>query len=337
MSLFERWLTLWVALCILAGLVLGNLAPSLFGVLAGLEYASVNLVVAVLIWAMVYPMMIAIDFGSLKEVGRRPKGLVITLVINWLIKPFTMAALAVLFFNHLFAGLIDPTKGPEYIAGLILLGAAPCTAMVFVWSQLTKGDPNYTLVQVSVNDLIMVVAFAPIVAFLLGVTDINVPWETLILSVVLYIVIPLIAGWLTRRALITRGQPVETFTARIKPASVVGLLVTVILLFGFQGQVIIAQPLLIALIAVPIIIQSYGIFALGYAWAFVWRLPHKMAAPCALIGTSNFFELAVAVAIGLFGLNSGAALATVVGVLVEVPVMLSLVAFANRTRERFPT
>lgn len=337
MSLFERWLTLWVALCILAGLVLGNLAPGIFGVLAGLEYASVNLVVAVLIWAMVYPMMIAIDFGSLKDVGRRPKGLVITLVINWLIKPFTMAALAVLFFNHLFAGLIDPARAPEYIAGLILLGAAPCTAMVFVWSQLTKGDPNYTLVQVSVNDLVMVVAFAPIVAFLLGVTDINVPWETLILSVVLYIVIPLIAGWITRRALIGRGQSVEAFTARIKPASVVGLLLTVILLFGFQGQVIIAQPLLIALIAVPIIIQSYGIFALGYAWAFAWRLPHKVAAPCALIGTSNFFELAVAVAIGLFGLNSGAALATVVGVLVEVPVMLSLVAFANRTRGRFPT
>jgi ACR3 family arsenite transporter len=327
---------LWVALCILAGLVLGNLAPGLFAVLAGLEYASVNLVVAVLIWAMVYPMMIAIDFGSLKDVGRRPKGLVITLVINWLIKPFTMAALAVLFFNHLFAGLIDPAKAPEYIAGLILLGAAPCTAMVFVWSQLTKGDPNYTLVQVSVNDLVMVVAFAPIVAFLLGVTDITVPWETLILSVVLYIVIPLIAGWLTRRALIARGQSVEAFTARIKPACVVGLLVTVILLFGFQGQIIIAQPLLIALIAVPIIIQSYGIFALGYAWAFAWKLPHKVAAPCALIGTSNFFELAVAVAIGLFGLNSGAALATVVGVLVEVPVMLSLVAFANRTRGRFP-
>ncbi|WP_323038756.1 ACR3 family arsenite efflux transporter [Gemmobacter sp.] len=337
MSLFERWLTLWVALCILAGLVLGNLAPALFGVLAGLEYASVNLVVAVLIWAMVYPMMIAIDFGSLKDVGRRPKGLIITLVINWLIKPFTMAALGVLFFNHLFAGLIDPTKAPEYIAGLILLGAAPCTAMVFVWSQLTKGDPNYTLVQVSVNDLVMVVGFAPIVAFLLGVTDISVPWETLILSVVLYIVIPLIAGALTRRALIARGQSVEAFTARIKPASVLGLLLTVILLFGFQGQIIIAQPLLIALIAVPIIIQSYGIFALGYAWAYAWRLPHKVAAPCALIGTSNFFELAVAVAIGLFGLNSGAALATVVGVLVEVPVMLSLVAFANRTRERFPT
>lgn len=336
MSLFERWLTLWVALCILAGLVLGNLAPGLFGALAGLEYASVNLVVAVLIWAMVYPMMIAIDFGSLKDVGRRPKGLVITLVINWLIKPFTMAALAVLFFNHVFAGLIDPAKAPEYIAGLILLGAAPCTAMVFIWSQLTKGDPNYTLVQVSVNDLVMVVAFAPIVAFLLGVTDISVPWETLMLSVILYIVIPLIAGWLTRRTLIARGRSVEDFTARIKPASIVGLLLTVILLFGFQGQVIIAKPLLIALIAVPIILQSYGIFALGYAWAYAWRLPHKVAAPCALIGTSNFFELAVAVAIGLFGLNSGAALATVVGVLVEVPVMLSLVAFANRTRGRFP-
>lgn len=338
MSLFERWLTLWVALCILAGLVLGNLLPGLFAVLAGLEYASVNLVVAVLIWAMVYPMMIAIDFGSLKDVGRRPKGLVITLVINWLIKPFTMAALGVLFFNHVFVGLIDPAKAPEYIAGLILLGAAPCTAMVFVWSQLTKGDPNYTLVQVSVNDLIMVVAFAPIVAFLLGVTDITVPWETLILSVVLYIVIPLIAGALTRRALMARGgdKAVSEFTARIKPGSVLGLLLTVVLLFGFQGQVIIAQPLLIALIAVPIIIQSYGIFALGYAWALAWRLPHRVAAPCALIGTSNFFELAVAVAIGLFGLNSGAALATVVGVLVEVPVMLSLVAFANRTRDRFP-
>ena len=338
MSLFERWLTLWVALCILAGLVLGNLMPGLFGALAGLEYASVNLVVAVLIWAMVYPMMIAIDFGALRDVGRRPKGLVITLAVNWLIKPFTMAALGVLFFDHLFAGLIDPAKAPEYIAGLILLGAAPCTAMVFVWSHLTKGDPAYTLVQVSVNDLIMVVAFAPIVAFLLGVTRISVPWETLILSVVLYIVIPLIAGALTRRALMARGgaAAVSDFTARIKPVSVLGLLTTVALLFGFQGQVILAQPLLIGLIAVPILIQSYGIFALGYAWAWAWRLPHRVAAPCALIGTSNFFELAVAVAIGLFGLNSGAALATVVGVLVEVPVMLSLVAFANRTRDRFP-
>ncbi len=338
MSLFERWLTLWVALCILSGLVLGSLVPALFAALAAFEIASVNLVVAVLIWAMVYPMMIAVDLGSLKAVGQRPKGLVITLVINWLIKPFTMAALAVLFFNYVFAGLIDPERAPEYIAGLILLGAAPCTAMVFVWSQLTNGDPNYTLVQVSVNDLIMVVAFAPIVAFLLGVTDISVPWETLILSVILYIVIPLIAGMLTRRALIAKGgeAAVTAFTARIKPASVVGLLITVVLLFGFQGPVILAQPLLIALIAVPIIIQSYGIFALGYGWAWLWHVPHRVAAPCALIGTSNFFELAVAVAIGLFGLNSGAALATVVGVLVEVPVMLSLVAIANRTRAGFP-
>ncbi|MFN4009741.1 MAG: ACR3 family arsenite efflux transporter [Pannonibacter sp.] len=338
MSLFERWLTLWVALCIVAGIALGWFLPDLFAVLAKLEYASVNLVVAVLIWAMVYPMMIAIDFTSLKAVGKRPKGLVITLVVNWLIKPFTMAALAVLFFDHAFAGLIDPARAPEYIAGLILLGAAPCTAMVFVWSQMTKGDPNYTLVQVSVNDLVMVVAFAPIVAFLLGVTEISVPWETLVLSVVLYIVIPLIAGWLTRQALLARGgeSAVGSFTARIKPASMIGLLLTVVLLFGFQGQVILAQPLLIGLIAVPILIQSYAIFALGYAWAFAWRLPHKVAAPCALIGTSNFFELAVAVAIGLFGLNSGAALATVVGVLVEVPVMLSLVAIANRTRGQFP-
>ncbi len=338
MTIFERFLSLWVGLCLVAGLVLGSLAPRMFQSLAVLEYASVNLVVAVLIWAMVYPMMVSIDFGSVKAVGKRPKGLIITVVINWLIKPFTMAALAVLFFNHIFAGWIDPAKAPEYIAGLILLGAAPCTAMVFVWSQLTRGDANYTLVQVSVNDLIMVVAFAPIVAFLLGVTDISVPWQTLILSVVLYIVIPLIAGALTRRALMAQGgeAAVMAFTARIKPASVVGLLLTVVLLFGFQGPVILSQPVLIALLAVPIIIQSYAIFALGYAWAWAWRLPHKIAAPCALIGTSNFFELAVAVAIGLFGLNSGAALATVVGVLVEVPVMLSLVAFANRTRHRFP-
>lgn len=335
---FERYLTLWVALCILAGLALGNLMPGMFSLLASLEYASVNLVVAVLIWAMVYPMMIAIDFGSLKAVGKRPKGLIITLMINWLIKPFTMAALAVLFFDYVFAGFMSKADAQQYIAGLILLGAAPCTAMVFVWSQLTKGDPNYTLVQVSVNDLIMVVAFAPIVALLLGVTDIVIPWETLVLSVVLYIVLPLIAGWLTRKRLIAQGgeAAVPAFTARLKPASIVGLLLTVVLLFGFQGTVILAQPLLIALIAVPIVIQSYAIFALGYAWAWAWRLPHSVAAPCAMIGTSNFFELAVAVAIGLFGLNSGAALATVVGVLVEVPVMLSLVAFANRTRSRFP-
>jgi ACR3 family arsenite transporter len=338
MGLFERYLTLWVALAIAAGLILGNLFPALFAALAALEYASVNLVVAVLIWAMVYPMMVAVDFRSLKSVGQRPKGLIITLAINWLIKPFTMAALGVLFFQHLFSGLIAPQDASEYIAGLILLGAAPCTAMVFVWSQMTKGDPNYTLVQVSLNDLIMVVAFAPIVAFLLGVTDIAVPWETLILSTVLYVVIPLIAGAITRSSLIRRRgeDAVAAFTARIKPASVMGLLLTVVLLFGFQGPTILAQPTLIALLAVPIIVQSYGIFALGYGWAWAWNVPHKIAAPCALIGTSNFFELAVAVAIGLFGLNSGAALVTVVGVLVEVPVMLSLVAFANRTKRGFP-
>ncbi|WP_300043447.1 ACR3 family arsenite efflux transporter [uncultured Paracoccus sp.] len=338
MSLFERWLTLWVFLCIVAGIALGTMLPGLFGTLADLQFASVNLAVAVLIWAMVYPMMIAIDFSALKNVGQTSKGLIVTLTINWLIKPFTMALLAVLFFKHLYVGLIAPAEADQYIAGLILLGAAPCTAMVFVWSQLSRGDPNFTLVQVSVNDLIMVVAFAPIVAFLLGVTDISVPRETLILSVILYIVIPLIAGWLTRRMLTARGgvAAVDAFMARIKPASILGVLLTVVLLFGFQGHVILAQPLVIALIAVPIIIQSYAIFGLGYLWAWAWKLPHKMAAPCALIGTSNFFELAVAVAIGLFGLNSGAALATVVGVLVEVPVMLSLVAFANRTKDRFP-
>ena len=337
MGIFERYLTLWVGLCILAGIALGHLLPGVFNALAALEYASVNLVVAVLIWAMVYPMMIAIDLGSLKAVGQRPKGLVITLAVNWLIKPFTMAGLAVLFFNYFFAGIIEPANAQQYIAGLILLGAAPCTAMVFVWSQMTRGDPSYTLVQVTINDLVMVVAFAPIVAFLLGVTDIAVPWETLVLSAVLYIVLPLIAGGLTRRSLIARGgqAAVTAFTARIKPLSMLGLLLTVVLLFGFQGGIILAQPLLIALIALPIVLQSYGIFALAYAWAWAWRLPYRIAAPCALIGTSNFFELAVAVAIGLFGLNSGAALATVVGVLVEVPVMLSLVAFANRTRTRF--
>ncbi len=338
MSPFERWLTLWVFLCILAGIVLGAIWPGLFATLAGFQIASVNLAVAVLIWAMIYPMMIAIDFSALKNIGQTSKGLIVTLSVNWLIKPFTMAALAVLFFKYLYAGLIGPARADEYIAGLILLGAAPCTAMVFVWSQLTQGDPNYTLVQVSVNDLIMVVAFAPIVAFLLGITNITVPWETLIVSVVLYVIIPLIAGWLTRRALSAIGGvgAVAAFMTRIKPVSILGLLMTVVLLFGFQGHVILAQPLLIALIAVPIVIQSYAIFGLAYAWAWAWEMPHRMAAPCALIGTSNFFELAVAVAIGMFGLDSGAALATVVGVLVEVPVMLSLVGYANRTRERFP-
>jgi ACR3 family arsenite transporter len=343
MSAFERYLSLWVALCIVAGILLGNLFPGLFQLVSGWEYASVNLVVAVLIWAMVYPMMVAVDFGSLKNVHRRPKGLVITLAVNWLVKPFTMAALGVLFFEHVFAGLIDPADAGQYIAGLILLGAAPCTAMVFVWSQLTRGDANYTLVQVSLNDIIMVFAFAPIVALLLGVTDLQVPWETLLLSVVLYVVIPLAAGAVTRAVLIRHANAnggeaaVGRFTAAVKPFSILGLLATVVLLFGFQGQIILERPLLIGLIAVPLLIQSYGIFAVAYAAAWAWRVPHNVAAPCALIGTSNFFELAVAVAIGLFGLNSGAALVTVVGVLVEVPVMLSLVAFANRTRGHFPT
>lgn len=343
MSVFDRYLSLWVALCIIAGVALGNLLPGLFQTVAAWEYASVNLVVAILIWAMVYPMMVAVDFASLRHVHKRPKGLVITVVVNWLIKPFTMAALGVLFFEFVFADFIDPADAGQYIAGLILLGAAPCTAMVFIWSQLTRGDANYTLVQVSLNDIIMIFAFAPIVALLLGMTDIEVPWETLLLSVVLYVIIPLAAGAATRAALVrragngTRGEiQVARFTAAVKPFSILGLLATVVLLFGFQGNVILERPLLIALIAVPLLIQSYGIFVIAYAAAWAWRVPHNVAAPCALIGTSNFFELAVAVAIGLFGLNSGAALVTVVGVLVEVPVMLSLVAFANRTRRHFP-
>jgi ACR3 family arsenite transporter len=335
MSVFERYLSIWIALAMVAGIGLGNIAPGLIDAIAAAEVARVNLVVAVLIWAMVYPMMVGIDPRALGQVAHEPRGLMITLAVNWLIKPFTMAALAVLFFEVVFASWIQPDDAAQYIAGLILLGAAPCTAMVFVWSQLTRGDPAYTLVQVSVNDLIMVIAFAPIVAFLLGVTDIAVPWETLVLSVLLFIALPLVAGYATRRRL---GTPtaIEAFQARIKPWSVAGLIATVVILFGLQGQVIVARPMVIALIAVPIIVQSYGIFALAYAAAYALKVPHRVAAPCALIGTSNFFELAVAVAISLFGLNSGAALATVVGVLVEVPVMLTLVAFANRTRAQFP-
>ncbi len=338
MGLFEKYLSVWVGLCILAGIGLGILVPGAFQTLAALEYASVNFAVAILIWAMVGPMMIGVDFSAMQHVGERPKGLIITLAVNWLIKPFTMALLGVVFFKYFFVGLIPPEDAEGYLAGLILLGAAPCTAMVFVWSQMTRGDPNYTLVQVSVNDAVMVFAFAPLVALLLGVTDIFVPWETIILSVLLYVVIPLIAGVLTRGWLIRRGGEgaIGEFTQAIKPLSVIGLLATVVLLFGFQSESILASPLVIALIAVPILIQSYCMFALAYAAAWAWKVPHKIAAPCALIGTSNFFELAVAVAISLFGLNSGAALATVVGVLVEVPVMLSLVAFANRTRGAFP-
>ncbi len=333
MGLFERYLSVWVGLCIVAGVLLGNLMPGAFQFIARLEYAHVNLAVALLIWVMIYPMMVQIDFSAVRDVGKRPGGLVLTLVVNWLIKPFTMAALGWLFFRVIFADWVDPQSATEYIAGMILLGVAPCTAMVFVWSQLTKGDPNYTLVQVSVNDIIMVFAFAPIAAFLLGVSDIAVPWETLLLSVVLYVVLPLIAGAVTRHRLERNGtgERLNAFVHGLKPWSVVGLLATVVLLFGFQAEKIIANPLAIVLIAIPLLFQAYGIFAIAYAAARAMKLPHNIAAPACLIGTSNFFELAVAVAISLFGLNSGAALATVVGVLVEVPVMLSLVAVVNRT------
>ncbi len=334
MGSFERFLSLWVALAIALGVGLGRLMPDLFEALAALEIARVNLVVAVLIWAMVYPVMLGVDFEGLRRVKDEPKGLFVTLAVNWLIKPFSMAALGVIFFRGVFAGAIPPEDAEGYIAGLVLLGAAPCTAMVFVWSQLTRGDANYTLAQVSVNDAIMVFAYAPIVALLLGVTDIPVPWVTLLLSVLLYVIVPLVAGVLTRRILIERGA-LDGFVERLKPAGPVGLVLTVVILFGFQGEVILDRPLVIAMIAVPILIQSYGIFAIAYGAAFALKVPHRVAAPCALIGTSNFFELAVAVAISLYGLASPAALATVVGVLVEVPVMLSLVAFANRTRPRF--
>ena len=337
MGLFERYLTVWVALGILAGVGIGLAAPGLFQAIAAIEWAQVNLVVAVFIWVMIYPMMIQIDFAAVRDVGKRPRGLVLTLVVNWLIKPFTMAALAVLFFEHVFAPWVDPKSAGEYIAGMILLGVAPCTAMVFVWSQMTKGDPNYTLVQVSVNDLVMVFAFAPIAAFLLGVTDVAVPWQTLLLSTVLYVVLPLVAGVLTRRAWSNGGpQHLARRVAALKPWSMIGLIATVVLLFGFQARTLVEQPMVIAMIAVPLILQSYGIFAISYAAARWLKLPHEIAAPACMIGTSNFFELAVAVAISLFGLGSGAALATVVGVLVEVPVMLSLVALANRTRHWFP-
>jgi ACR3 family arsenite transporter len=335
MGVFERYLTVWVGLGILAGVGLGLIIPGLFQAVATLEVAQVNLVVAVFIWVMIYPMMIQIDWNAIKDVGKKPQGLMLTLVVNWLIKPFTMAAMGVLFFQYVFAPWVDPQSASEYIAGMILLGVAPCTAMVFVWSQLVKGDANYTLVQVSVNDVIMVFAFAPIAAFLLGVTDVTVPWETLLLSTVLYVVLPLVAGLLTRRTWIAVSeQHLRDRVAFLKPLSVVGLIATVVLLFGFQARTIVEQPLIIGMIAIPLILQTYGIFFIAWWGARLLRLPHNIAGPACLIGTSNFFELAVAVAISLFGLNSGAALATVVGVLVEVPVMLSLVALVNAWRPR---
>ena len=338
MGLFERYLTIWVALGIAAGVGLGLVLPGFFQAVAGLEIAQVNLVVAVFIWVMIYPMMIQVDWAAIKDVGKKPQGLLLTLAVNWLIKPFTMAALGVLFFQYIFAPWVDPQSASEYIAGMILLGVAPCTAMVFVWSQLVKGDANYTLVQVSVNDLVMVVAFAPIAAFLLGVTNVTVPWETLVLSTVLYVVLPLAAGMATRHLLARRSPlAVGAFVARLKPWSIVGLIATVVLLFGFQAGTIVEKPAVIGLIAIPLILQTYGIFFIAWWGAKLLKLPHDVAGPACLIGTSNFFELAVAVAISLFGLNSGAALATVVGVLVEVPVMLSLVAIVNAWRPSVST
>jgi ACR3 family arsenite transporter len=336
LGIFGKFLSLWVSLCIIVGIALGNIFPFIFLSIANIQYQNVNFIVAILIWLMIYPMMVQIDFSSLKNIGNKRKGFCITLIINWLVKPFTMAALGVLFFKYIYSGWIPEAEGKEYIAGLILLGIAPCTAMVFVWSQLTKGDPNYTLIQVSLNDIIMIFAFAPLAAILLGLTNILVPWETLILSIILYVVIPLAMGMITRKIFIKlNNNLLEKFNKNIQPYSILGLLLTVILLFGFQAETIITKPIIILLIAIPLIIQSYGIFIIAYIWSYLWKVPHKIAAPVALIGTSNFFELAVAVAISLFGLNSGAALATVVGVLVEVPVMLSLVKIINNTKHRF--
>lgn len=333
MGIFERYLSVWVGLAIIAGIGAGLFMPEVFQVVANAEVANVNLPIAVLIWLMIYPMMMQVDFASIKDVTKQPQGLALTLVINWLVKPFTMAALGWLFFHHIFADLVAPATAQEYIAGMILLGVAPCTAMVFVWSHLTRGDANYTLLQVSVNDVIMIFAFAPIAGFLLGVSDIEVPWETLLISVVLYVVLPLLAGVITRKALGADG--VARLSETLKPLSILGLLATVLILFGLQAPRIVENPLDMLLIAIPLLIQTYGIFAITYFIAIRLKLKHNVAAPACMIGTSNFFELAVAVAIALFGLNSGAALATVVGVLVEVPVMLSLVAFANRTKHWF--
>ena len=339
MGLFERFLTLWVALAIVAGVLIGQFAPAIPENLSRFEVAQVSIPVAVLIWAMIFPMMVQVDFTSVLGVRRQPKGLIITTTVNWLIKPFTMFAIAWFFFTVVFAPLIPADRANEYLAGAILLGAAPCTAMVFVWSYLTRGDAAYTLVQVALNDLIMLFAFAPIVVFLLGVSSIEVPWDTVILSVVLYIVIPLGAGYLTRQAVIKR-RGIEWFSnvfmKRLAPITPIGLIITLVLLFAFQGDVIIANPLHIVLIAIPLILQTVLIFFIAYGWAKAWKVPHCVAAPAGMIGASNFFELAVAVAIALFGLQSGAALVTVVGVLVEVPVMLALVRFANATRGHFP-
>ena len=337
MGIFEKFLSIWVALSIATGTLLGYLLPGFFEFIATLEYQQVNFLIAILIWVMIFPMMVNIDFSKILDLRTSPKGLFLTLIINWIIKPFTMAMLGILFFEIFFENIITPEDSKQYIAGMILLGVAPCTAMVFVWSSLTKGDPNYTLLQVSVNDIIMIFAFAPIAAFYLGVTSIEVPWDTLMISVLLYVLMPLLFGIFTRKFFLNENiNEINKFNLKFKPFIVQGLLLTVILLFGFQGEKIINSPLLIFMIAIPLIIQTYGIFFLAYICAYMLKLPQKIAAPACLIGTSNFFELAVAVSIAIFGINSGAALTTVVGVLVEVPVMLSLVYILNRTSNNFP-
>lgn len=339
MSVFERYLTLWVALCIVAGIVLGHLLPGLFQLIGTMEIAKVNLPVAVLIWLMIIPMLIKIDFSALHEVRRHWRGIGVTLFVNWAVKPFSMALLGWLFIGYLFRPWLPADQISSYIAGLIILAAAPCTAMVFVWSLLVRGDPAYTLVQVALNDLIMLVAFAPIVIVLLDVSDIAVPWDTVAASVVLYIVIPLAVGWAIRTRLIARRGGewfTEVFLRRLSIVTPTGLIATLVVLFSFQGDVILDNPLHIALIAVPLIVQTVLIYSVGYSLMRWRRVRHAVAAPGALVGASNFFELAVAAAIALFGLGSGAALATVVGVLVEVPLMLALVRHADRTRDRFP-
>jgi ACR3 family arsenite transporter len=330
---FEKYLTLWVALCIAAGIVIGNFAGDSVAVLSKMEVFRVNIPVAILVWLMIYPMMLQVDFSSIKNVGKRPKGLILTLVVNWLIKPFTMAFFAWIFFSRIYAAFIAPELAGEYIAGAILLGAAPCTAMVFVWSYLTDGDPNYTLVQVSVNDLIILVAFVPIVGLLLDITDVQVPYDTLVSSVLIFVVIPLLAGYVTHKISIRRKGKEwfeKSFLPGFKPVSIIALLLTLVLLFAFQGNTITENPVIILLVAVPLIIQTYFIFFITWFVGRKLKLSHAICSPAAMIGASNFFELAVAVAIALFGLQSPAALVTVVGVLVEVPVMLSLVALANR-------
>ncbi|GAA0116480.1 ACR3 family arsenite efflux transporter [Clostridium senegalense] len=335
---FERYLTIWVALCIVVGILIGQFIPVIPETLNKFEYYNVSIPVAILIWLMIYPMMLKIDFNSIVDVTKKPKGLVVTCVTNWLIKPFTMYFIAAFFLKVVFKGFIPENLATEYLAGAVLLGAAPCTAMVFVWSYLTKGDPAYTLVQVAVNDLIILIAFAPIVAFLLGVSDVTVPYGTLILSTILFVVIPLVAGYLTRKYVVrNKGTDYfnNIFLKKFDNITIIGLLLTLIIIFSFQGEIILNNPLHILLIAVPLTIQTFLIFTIAYGWAKLWKLPHSVAAPAGMIGASNFFELAVAVAISLFGLKSGAALATVVGVLTEVPIMLTLVKIANNTRGWF--